>query len=87
MVQLFYNPMDCSPPGFPVHEISQAGILEQIAISFSRGSSDIGIKPASPALAGRFFATDQPMKALTNKFYIVQNLNLNTILFLDNVLL
>ena len=31
--------MDCSPPGFSVHGISQARILEWIAISFSRGSS------------------------------------------------
>ena len=32
------NAMDCSPPGSSVHEISQAGILERIAISYSRGS-------------------------------------------------
>ena len=31
--------MDCSPPGSSVHGISQARILERIAISFSRGSS------------------------------------------------
>ena len=31
--------MDCSPPGSSVHEISQARILEWVAISFSRGSS------------------------------------------------
>ena len=31
--------MDCCPPGFSVHGISQATILEWIAISFSRGSS------------------------------------------------
>ena len=31
--------MDCSPPGFSVHGISQAIILEWVAISFSRGSS------------------------------------------------
>ena len=31
--------MDCSPPGFFVHGISQARILEWVAISFSRGSS------------------------------------------------
>ena len=31
--------MDCSPPGSSVHGISQARILEWIAISFSRGSS------------------------------------------------
>ena len=31
--------MNCSPPGFSVHGISQAGILEWVASSFSRGSS------------------------------------------------
>ena len=30
-------PMDCSPQGSSVHGISQAGILEWIAILFSRG--------------------------------------------------
>jgi len=33
------DPMDCSPSGSSVHGISQARILEQVAISFSRGSS------------------------------------------------
>ena len=33
------DPMDCSPPGSSVHEISQARILEWVAISFSRRSS------------------------------------------------
>ena len=31
--------MDCSPPGSSVHGISQARMLEWVAISFSRGSS------------------------------------------------
>ena len=33
------NPMDCSPPGSSVHGISQARVLEGVAMSFSRGSS------------------------------------------------
>ena len=33
------NPMDCSPPGSTIHGLSQARILEQVAISFSRVSS------------------------------------------------
>ena len=33
------NPRDCSPPGFSVHGVSQARILEWLAIPFSRGSS------------------------------------------------
>ena len=32
-------PRDCSPPGFPVHGILQARILEWVAVLFSRGSS------------------------------------------------
>ena len=33
------DPKDCSPPGFSVHGIFQARTLEQVAISYSRGSS------------------------------------------------
>ena len=33
------NPMDYSPPGSSVHGISQARILEGVAVSFFRGSS------------------------------------------------
>ena len=33
------DPMDCSPPGSSVHGIFQARVLEWVAISFSRGSS------------------------------------------------
>ena len=33
------DPMDCSLPGSTLHGILQAGILEWVAISFSRGSS------------------------------------------------
>ena len=33
------DPMDCSPPGSSVHGIFQAIVLEWVAISFSKGSS------------------------------------------------
>ena len=33
------NPLECSPPGSSVHGISQARMLEGVAISSSRGSS------------------------------------------------
>ena len=33
------DPMDCSLPGFSVHGIFQARVLEWVAISFSGGSS------------------------------------------------
>ena len=42
--------MDCSLPGSSVHGILQARILERVATAFSRGSSQPGIKPSSPAL-------------------------------------
>ena len=54
-----WYPMDCSPPGSSVHGISQARILEWIAISFSRGFSP-GIKPQSLAFIGRLFTTESP---------------------------
>ena len=38
-VPLFSDPVDHSPPGSSVHGISQARILEWVALSFSRGSS------------------------------------------------
>jgi len=38
-VQLFCNPTDCSPPGFSVHGILQARILEWVVMPSSRGSS------------------------------------------------
>ena len=43
------NPMDRSPPGSSVHEISQARVLEWVAISFSRDRRNPGIEHGSPA--------------------------------------
>ena len=69
---VFCNPMDCSPPGIFVHGISQAGILEWVAISFSRGSSQPspGIEPMSPAMAGGFFIIEPPRKPLICNRYL-----------------
>ena len=39
LCQILYDPVDCSLPGFSVHGILQAKILEWIAILVSRGSS------------------------------------------------
>ena len=52
------NPMDWSPPGSSAHEIFQARILEWVAISYSRASSQPRIKLVSPASAGRLFTTE-----------------------------
>ena len=61
------NAMDCSPPGSSVHGISQARILEWVAISFSRGSSQPRDLTHVSCLAGRFFTTLPPGKPILNK--------------------
>ena len=38
-LQLFCKPLDCSPPGYSAHEISQARILKWVVMPSSRGSS------------------------------------------------
>ena len=60
------NTMHCRPPGSSVHRIFQARILEQVDISYSRGSSwpRDWTHPASPALVGRFFTAELPGKPL-----------------------
>jgi len=57
--------LDCSPPVPSVHGISQARIQEQVAI---QDLPDPGIKPMSPALAGRFFTTEPPGKPLASAY-------------------
>ena len=47
--------MNCSPPGFFVHGISQARILEWVSIPFSRGSSQPRDWTQVSRIAGRFF--------------------------------
>ena len=62
------NPTDCSLPGFSVHGILQARILEWVAISSSRGilltqrSNQRLSKP--PALAGGIFTTSATWEAI-----------------------
>jgi len=58
-----------TPPGSSVHCISQARILEWVAISSSRDLSDPGIKTVSPALAGGF-STTEPVMALKEKYVL-----------------
>ena len=66
-----YDPMDCSPPGSSVHGTIPARILDQVAISSSKGSSRPKDQtcwlraPAAPALTGRFFIPEPPGKPLS----------------------
>ena len=56
------NPMNCSPPGFSVHGISQARILEWVAIPSPGDLFNPRSEPVSLALVGGFFITESPGK-------------------------
>ena len=67
-----WDSMECSLPGSSVHGISQARVVEWLAISFSRGSTQPGIEPRFPALqadsfffffVGRFFTTREVLNS------------------------
>ena len=47
------NPKECSPPGSSIHGILQARVLEWVAISFSRGSSQPRDQTQVSHIAGR----------------------------------
>ena len=67
-------PVDYSLPDCSVHGIFLARILEQVAVSSSRGSSLAGIKaefPRSPALAGGFFTTGKIYSPILLGKYII----------------
>ena len=49
------DPMDCSLPGFSVHRILQARILEWVTTSFSRGSSQPRNRTWVSHIGGRRF--------------------------------
>ena len=51
-----YDPLDCSPPGSSVHGIFQTRIMEWVAISFSRGSSQLGDQTQVSCIADVFFS-------------------------------
>ena len=47
--------MDCSPLGSSIHGVLQARMLEWVAISYSRGSSQPRDRTWVSHIAGRFF--------------------------------
>ena len=59
------NPMNDSPPGSSVHGISQARILQWVAISPFRGSSQPKDWTRVSCTAGRFFASEPPGQSLS----------------------
>src|SRR5574337_493665 len=63
------NPMDCSPTGSSVHGISQARILEWVAISFSRGSSRPKDQTQVSYIAGKLFTDLATWRIYCNYFF------------------
>ena len=50
-----YNSMDCSRPGYSIHRILQARILDWVTIPFSRGSSLPRDQTQVSCIVSRFF--------------------------------
>ena len=63
------NPLDCSPPGFSVHGIFQARILEWGAISFSRRSSRLRDWTWVSCIGGRRFTVWTTLEVQINVVY------------------
>ena len=61
-VRLFWDPTDCSLPGSSLQGSSQARTPEWVAISYSKGLSNLGIDLVAPTLADAFFTTEPPGK-------------------------
>ena len=58
------EPMDCSLPGSSVHDIFRQEYWSWLPFPIPGDLPDLGIKPLSPALAGRFFTTAPRRKSL-----------------------
>ena len=65
-----WDPVDCSPPGSPVHGILQARILEWVAMTSSRGSSQPRDWTQVSCIAGRFFTIWTTREALLYNIFI-----------------
>ena len=61
------NPMDYSPPGFSVHGILQARILEWVAIPICSSSSQLRDRTLVSCIASRFLTSEPPVKSSRKK--------------------
>ena len=62
VVSDYCDPMDCSLPGFSVHGILQARVLEWVAIAFSRGSSRSRDRTRVSRIGDRRLTSEPPGK-------------------------
>ena len=59
----FCSSMDYSQPGFSVHEILQARILEWVTVPFSRDLPNPGIESRSPAVQADSLPSEPPRES------------------------
>ena len=82
--------MDCCLPGFAVHGILQAGMLEWVAVPFSRVPSQpregMPVSYGS-CIAGRFFTTEplrKPIVLFDWRHFLDRDLEVSTVRFLHS---
>ena len=66
-------PTHCDPMDYTLHGILQARILEWVAVPFTRGSSQPGIKPRSPELQAYSLPAEPQEKPAKVYIYIQKN--------------
>ena len=74
-----WNPMDCSLPGSSIHGVFQAIILEWVATSFSRGSSQPRDRTQFSCIVDRRFTAWATRKTMFLTVHCVSNLGLSFI--------
>ena len=68
------DPMDCSPPGFSVHELLQARILEWTAMPSSRGSSGPRDRTHVSCIAGGLYHLSHKESLLVERWLLTYHL-------------
>ena len=76
--------MDCSLPGSSVRGILQAEILEWVAITISRGSSQLRDRTQVSCIAGRFFTVWATRETQQSTHYMRKKLNYMTRFMVKN---
>ena len=69
------NPINCSLPGSSVHGIFQARVLEWVAISFSRGSSQPRDQTQVSCIIGRCFTVSATREVIPYLLFPVRSLH------------
>ena len=83
--QTLCNPMDCSPPGSPVHRILQARILERLPFPSPGDLPHPGIKPTSPVSQADSLPSEPPGKLVRDILgcLIIKHIFLHIFTFFD----